>query len=65
MDHELSSSNLFRDQLTIPQFCTPICIPTEIIVDHILEHQQTIRLRTVIEVLISEVLSLNIGKTKS
>jgi hypothetical protein len=48
-----------------PTNCTPICILTEKIVDHVFEHQQTIHLRTIIEVLILEVLSLNTGETKS
>jgi hypothetical protein len=59
---------LERDQLTISQICTPICTITEKFidhVDHVLEHQRIICLRTIIEVLISEVLSLITGEIKS
>jgi hypothetical protein len=57
-----------RDKLTVPHICTPFCISTEKVIDHIdhiLEHQQTIRLRTIIEVLISKFLSLNTWETRS
>jgi hypothetical protein len=57
-----------KDQLTVIHIYFPICTPIEKIVDHVdhvLEHQQTIRLRAIIKVLKSEVLNLNTGETNS